>query len=29
VKAVDGAHVDTIGVLALDAAFRDNVSHGG
>ena len=27
-EAVDGADVDAVGVLALDAAFGNNVSHG-
>src|SRR5438477_8597843 len=28
-KAVDRAHVDAVGVLALDAALGDDVCHGG
>jgi len=26
-EAIDGAHVDAVGVFALDAAFRDDVGH--
>jgi hypothetical protein len=27
VEAIDGADIDAVGVLALDAAFRDDVGH--
>jgi hypothetical protein len=29
VEAIDGADLDAIGVLALDAGFGDDVSHPG
>jgi hypothetical protein len=29
VEAIDGADIDAVGVLALDAALGDDVSHRG